>query len=268
MPCVWYHYRRADSVNWVDWWAEEFEQISLEEDTKRVKESEIYSFVLRHLPANGVVLEGGCGKGGWVKAISEGGLKVLGLDFAFPLVHSIHSSDPTLNAVQGDVAVLPLKDNSLTVYLSFGVVEHFPDGPEKAIMEAWRVLRPNGILLVSVPYYNFVRRFWMPLDRVIQGLKGNATIRELFRRPLRYAVFYQYGFGFSEFKSILQRCGFQVIDHTFYDFRYGLFRDSRWLSRVLSPSLQEILAKFLARIYPALCAHMVLFAAKKVNRYC
>lgn len=267
MPCIWYFYRRSSSVDWAEWWADVFKQITLEDDVRRVKGSEIYSFVLKHLPTtNSIVLEGGCGEGGWVKALCREGFKVLGLDFSFTLVHSIHSADPNLVVAQGDVIDLPIKDESLNAYLSLGVVEHFPSGPQQAILEAWRVLKPNGILLIAVPYYNLIRRIWMPIYKFVQHLKGNSIIRKIFRRPPRHAVFYQYGFGFQEFKSILEKFGFQIVGFTFYDFHYGLFRDSRWLSRILPGTFQEKLAKFLAKLYPALCAHMILFAAKRIDR--
>ena len=35
-----------------------------------------------------------------------------------------------------------------------GVIEHFEEGPQIALNEAYRVLKVNGTLIVAVPYQN------------------------------------------------------------------------------------------------------------------
>jgi SAM-dependent methyltransferase len=57
-----------------------------------------------------------------------------------------------LDAVQADAIRLPVPDRSVDVLLSVGVLCCMTDGAlPLAVAEAWRVLRPGGLAVVSVP---------------------------------------------------------------------------------------------------------------------
>jgi MPBQ/MSBQ methyltransferase len=60
---------------------------------------------------------------------------------------------PALAAAQkrlGDAEALPLETDSVDRYVSAGSIEYWPD-PQRAIAEAYRVLRPGGVALVIGP---------------------------------------------------------------------------------------------------------------------
>jgi SAM-dependent methyltransferase len=50
-----------------------------------------------------------------------------------------------------DVYNLPFQDNEFDLVLCLGILEHLED-PKKAIVQMKRVLKPNGRILVSVPF--------------------------------------------------------------------------------------------------------------------
>lgn len=111
-----------------------------------------------YLPKEGVILEAGSGLSAAVITLRRMGFKVVGLDYAANALHISRRYDPTLPLVVGDVHALPHPNNTLAAYLSFGVLEHFEHGMGPALAEAYRVLRPGGVLVLTIPYPNVVYR--------------------------------------------------------------------------------------------------------------
>lgn len=54
--------------------------------------------------------------------------------------------------IVGDAQQLPLKNNCADIVFSTQVIEHVPY-PEKLVREAFRVLKPRGVLLLTGPFY-------------------------------------------------------------------------------------------------------------------
>jgi len=113
----------------------------------------------------------------------------------------------------------------VSTYLSLGVVEHDPDGPDAIVREAARVLRPGGILLLSVPYWNGVRRLF-----------GGYLARRNARTAASGGQFYQYVFSRGEVRAFLRARGFQVRSFHPYDPARLLRKARRVLARSSAPS--------------------------------
>jgi SAM-dependent methyltransferase len=172
----------------------------------------------RYAPAGTHVLEGGCGRGQYVVFLEGRGAHVVGLDFAQHALRRLKSYGPRLRVCRGDVATLPFASEAFDVYYSGGVVEHFEDGPLPALREAHRVLRRDGVLLVSVPYLSPLRRLsrlWRS-DRVfVRGTSADGCVNP------RHG-FWQYAFGRQEFTRLLSEAGFQVRSVFPYALLFGL----------------------------------------------
>lgn len=172
----------------------------------------------KYLRRESLMLEGGCGMGNYVSYYSERGCSVVGVDFAQGALKALKRRRPAEKLCAGDVARLPFPDRTFDLYYSGGVVEHFEDGPEAALAEARRVLRDDGVLLISVPYLSPVRRLvslsrreWLMVDRpVAHGY-----------RPCGYE-FFQYAYSRAEFSRLLTRAGLRVIGHQGYAVLWGL----------------------------------------------
>jgi SAM-dependent methyltransferase len=154
--------------------------------------------ITKYLPRQGRILEAGCGTGSFVLALRTRGYNVEGVDWAAETIRAVKSLWPDLRVQVGDVRRLGVKDSCYEGYISLGVVEHFQAGPEPIFQEARRVLVPKGIMLVAVPYFNPLRQFKSRLG--------------LYRGHVANRGFYQYAFSTTEFTSIIQDCGFEIIE--------------------------------------------------------
>jgi SAM-dependent methyltransferase len=198
----------------------------------------------RYMRAGMRVLEGGCGLGHLVAYFTDLGCDITGVDFARGTVEAIRQHRPDLKVVVGDVAALDFPDDFFDVYYSGGVVEHFEDGPWSALSEARRVLKPDGVLLVTVPQTNLLRQAEDLLLRLRSAIRsvpprrakrlGTHTedyyrlVAETRREPER--DFHLYTFSRSEFVSILKRAGFRVERTRGCSVAFGL-RDIDWIDR-------------------------------------
>jgi ubiquinone/menaquinone biosynthesis C-methylase UbiE len=95
------------------------------------------------------VLDVGCGTGWFSRRAHERGALVTSLDVGIALLRQ------TLNKVQvvptiGDALYLPFNDESFDIVVSSEVIEHTA-GPGCAVIEMGRVLRPNGVLVLTCP---------------------------------------------------------------------------------------------------------------------
>ncbi len=212
------------------------------------------------LPKQGRILEAGCGRGQIVWALQRAGYNVLGVDFSEPLVKLAKHAKPNLNIHIGDVRELCIADDSLCAYISLGVVEHYWDGMSSILGEARRVLKKEGLLLVSVPHFSPVWRKWA------QKAYSKATSENL---PCG-ANFYQFYFSKERIKRIISENGFKILSLWFYAPLYGAKRGLPFFDKVFNSSyiIRGIISTaFRLKIpqkFQQHFAHMVLIIAKKM----
>jgi len=98
------------------------------------------------------VLDIACGEGYGSWLMSQVAETVTGVDVAEEVVtYARHRySQKNLKFLQGSCAEIPLESASVDLVISFETIEHH-DKHEQMLMEVKRVLRPEGILVISTP---------------------------------------------------------------------------------------------------------------------
>ena len=208
------YYRKSSAPQfWDDHWKKTLEGISLEEYySKYIHSQTLLPIFEKYLPKQGKIIEGGCGLAPWVYVLKEKGYDIEGIDYSEETINFVRRHHPELTIKVGDVFNLDYAENSIKGYISLGVVEHFEEGPQKILKEAYRVLRSEGIFIVSVPCLNPLRRM-----KKIMGLYDEE------------GEFYCYAFTKSEISRYLTETGFKIIDTYYYDPVKGLKDEFRVL---------------------------------------
>lgn len=99
------------------------------------------------------ILEVGGGQGG-LTALLYPQAHITNLDFNPDYAQAACNKQPQVTFVCGDAINLPFADHAFDAVTMFDVIEHIPDH-QKAVIEALRVLKPNGFLLISTPNENW-----------------------------------------------------------------------------------------------------------------
>ena len=104
-----------------------------------------------------------------------------------------------INYVSYDATSLPYLDNSFDVITSISVIEHIPDrGDSLAIKEMWRVLKPGGKLVFTVPCAKLYYEEWRENDVYQLGntKKDNKYFFQRFydKSTLKNRLFHEIGF--------------------------------------------------------------------------
>jgi ubiquinone/menaquinone biosynthesis C-methylase UbiE len=89
-----------------------------------------------------------------------------------------------LDLVQADAIRLPVPDQSVDVVLSLGVLCCMTDeAVPLAVAETWRVLRPGGLAVVSVPLWRGDADEPLFRDRGFRRVASLRPGRSLYQRP-------------------------------------------------------------------------------------
>lgn len=174
------------------------------------------------LPKDELVLEGGCGLGQFVIWLRDRGFQVFGIDYNESLVRKAREYDRNLDIEVGDVTDIQFPHNTFGAYLSFGVIEHFEDGPMKAIKEAYRVLKPGGKFIVFVPQKTLSMKLTWP----IRLLSRNNFVRRLFGKGPSTHYWEQY-FHRKSLKHLLS-LWFNVVDEIPMDYDHSVLTAFPW----------------------------------------
>jgi SAM-dependent methyltransferase len=135
------------------------------------------------VPINCLTLDIGCGTGSNLRTLISAGLhKVVGLDRSFYGL-SLAKKKLKVPFVSGDINNLPIRSNSVGLIIALDVLEHV-DNDMNAIRELHQVLRKRGIIIITVPAFNFL---WGTQD-VVTGHK-RRYLREKIANKLREAGF-------------------------------------------------------------------------------
>ena len=216
-----YYYRRPSQEYWEDLL---LRQTSLHNAINKIKRDEIFNTIVKYVRRS-PVLDAGCGLAFHVKALHDMGFYVIGLDFASKLLKRAKREWPQLELIVGDVKYLPFRPRVFNAIISLGVIEHFIEGPQEVIKELSCILKDYGVVAVSVPWINALRRF--------------KQILRLYRRsPSSNLEFYQYVFPFKEVRTMLKGYGFRLLFSTPYDPILTLKDEFPWLKPILSKLIE------------------------------
>jgi SAM-dependent methyltransferase len=117
------------------------------------------------------VLDIGCAFGYGSVAIAAGGPKdrvIVGVERDREHLARARLQFPWLVLIDADAGELPLAEDSADAVLLLDVIEHVAE-PQRVLIEAHRVVRPGGVIVVSVPHRGATR--WLDSLNVYAALR-------------------------------------------------------------------------------------------------
>lgn len=247
----------------LDYWQQYWEDSSVLSNNLNSGSAWLYEFndlFERFIPpvSDGLVLEAGCGAGLFVNAFYNRGNKVIGIDYEPKVIEALQQKFPDIDYRQGNILSLDIKDRAVSHYISLGVLEHFEDPAHqsKALQEAYRILKNDGMAYISVPYLNNIR------SRHMAQLQESGNKQDY--------TFHQYYYSIEDFRMVLQAHGFDVVETFGYSCQSFLTREVKWLKWLL-PKLpwrvknifNQYFLKTKSKKIRSRYAHMMMYVCRK-----
>lgn len=141
----------------------------------------IFAQVEKHRPKK--ILDGGCGRGFYLQAISLFPFvkEIHGIDLNkhyLKVARSICGSDKKISIQKANIYTLPYSNSYFDFIIASEILEHLKDD-KKAVLELKRVLKKDGVLIITVPNYYFPF-FWDPLNWVLMRLFWTHIDKNIF----------------------------------------------------------------------------------------
>jgi len=229
---------------------------------KRVKSGANYGLIkkytTRFLKPGAKVIDAGCGIGQNVYGLNQWGYEAYGIDFVGDVVKKTREGFPNLKISTQDVIKLDFSDSFFDGYWSLGVIEHFKDGYSDIMKEVRRVIKDDGYLLLTVPWFSPLRRLkaWFGLYPKID--KNTDT-----------AHFYEFILDSKQLIKTIEGEGFKLVSGHPHDAVKGLKDEIPFFRPILQKIYDShgIFAKVLRGIttfiFAPFAGHIILLIFKK-----
>lgn len=188
------------------------------------KHVQMFDDVVReHGNSNGVLVDGGCGRERFLQRYGDSFRYCIGLDIE--LSGNLHNSENVFYGY-GHLEHIPLKDNSVDVFLTNFVLEHIRH-PERFFDEIGRVIKPNGVFALWTPNAH------SPFGALLKILPSRAAkaLKRLFFKDFDFYKTYYRANTVSRLNRMLKKAGFVQVNVEMIDsvFSYTNSRAVLWL---------------------------------------
>ena len=213
------------------------------------------------------IIDLGCGTGYYLYLLNNLSvdLKLTGFDYDKRALDEakLMLTDSKINFVAGDMHKMGFEDNTFDKAVSSEVLEHL-EKDNVALKEIFRILKPGGVLVISVPSINYPF-FWDPLNWILQHI-FNTHIKTGFFSGIWSGHIRLY--SLNEIRSKIEKAGFKIeiaeeltswclpFNHYLVNIVARLLYDVK-----ISPKIADNLSKFKESKKP----FVIDFAFKMVN---
>lgn len=148
-----------------------------------------------------------------------------------------------VDLVKGSIAKMLFKSNTFKKAIMTEVLEHVDDD-KKALSEVYRILKSKGILVLTVPSYNFPF-LWDPLNWILQNIFGThiggigffagiwARHKRLYKKKQLLRLLQNAGFKIDKTEELTTRC--LPFNHYLVNIVARLLLDSQLSAQVKDP---------------------------------
>lgn len=173
-----------------------------------------------NLFGNEKILEIGCGRGFYLKTLIDvlPDLGITGIDLnkKYLSVAKKFIDNEEVKLINADATNLPLKNETFDRIIATEILEHIPDD-QKAISEMFRVLKPGGIAMITVPNKNYPF-FWDPLNWTLERICGRHIPSNIWWLAGIWADHVRL-YGENELRKKIEKEGFK-IEKVWYSTHY------------------------------------------------
>jgi SAM-dependent methyltransferase len=170
-------------------------------------------FLMRLSPAGARVLDVGCGRGFALRALADAGLETHGFERSADAVRGIDSRVQV--RIADDLSAAGYPADWFDTVIIWHVLEHVAH-PREMLLEAARILKPGGRVIVAVPNYSSLQARWA----------GSAWFHLDLPRHLHH-------FPVAGLRQLLDQCGFDCRSEHHFSLRQNPFG---WIQSALNRS--------------------------------
>ena len=162
----------------------------------------VHQLISKYVNRPGKVLDVGAGTGKVLSELKLTGWQVEGVDGEKEAVRWAKKRGVVIKK-HDLVKKLPFKDNSFDLVVSLDVLEHIKDD-KKLLKEMKRVVKPKGIILVTVPAYQWLYSYW---DKMLSHFRrySKRDLRKLGNQVKLTMTFISYYSSFYLLPAVLVR---------------------------------------------------------------